>query len=288
MKLFRLMIPALIIVLCCGLPAFCDSCEGKKVLDLTALQQEVSAEDGEVGIVLLRGKLNHFGIPDYHATAPGVAVWIAESPSSRDAGVASDETGWWEACVKKYRGADLEVSLVYEKPGWVTTKSNVITVADADMTDLAIQYIDPEVYHGGMEPLVQGILTALSGDEDVKMNNAVVATVGKSFASMHDDRLPHGDPGATVTEIPDAVGPVYFDKSVMPNPEYHATSVDGGVAWLNVPPGEYVLTAQKKDIEYEQVKFVIDEKDAQAGIVLYIASPPYSIQGTNDSAPGKD
>ena len=32
--------------------------------------------------------------------------------------------------------------------------------------------------------------------------NAMVVTVGKSWASMHDDRLPHGDPGATMKIAP--------------------------------------------------------------------------------------
>ena len=31
--------------------------------------------------------------------------------------------------------------------------------------------------------------------------NAMVVTVGKSWGSMHDDRLPHGDPGATAVQL---------------------------------------------------------------------------------------
>jgi hypothetical protein len=62
--------------------------------------------------------------------------------------------------------------------------------------------------------------------------------------------------------------------------------VDGGVTWINVPPGEYSVTAQKTGVNYETVKFDINESDAKNGIILYIASPPDSVLGDNDSPPG--
>jgi len=70
--------------------------------------------------------------------------------------------------------------------------------------------------------------------------NAMVVTVGKSWASMHDDRLPHADPGAITVMDPvvQAIGPAYFNEQVQPDPTWPSTSVDGGVTWINVPPGE--------------------------------------------------
>lgn len=251
-------------------------------------------------VVTLRGKTNHFGMDitvdppeflDYHATVPGVTVWISEFPHTKQLGIETDETGWWTMHVIKYEGIDLEFSFVYEKEGWVTTKSNVITVTDEDDTDLAIHYIDPLFYYYAMKPYIEGMIRAVF-DPDFIFENALVVTVGKSWASLHDDRLPHGDPGATATVTPSSpgqpIGPVYFNEAVIPDPSYPYTSVDGGVSWFNIPLGDtYEVTAMKPDVTYETVKFVVNESDVEDGVELYIASPPDSVQGDNDSGPGE-
>ena len=249
-----------------------------------------------ISIVKLSGKTNHFGIDisqdppqyiDYHATVPDVNVWIAEYPFTKALDIRTDETGWWTMYIIKYKGIDLEFSFVYEKEGWVTTKTNVITVTDEDNTDLAIQYIDPDYYYLAMKPAVEEMMAAM-GYSGFVFENAMVVTVGKSWASMHDDRLPHGDPGATtILTPPSAIGPIYFNEHVQPDPGYTETSVDGGVTWLNVPTiGEYAVTAEKYGVTYETVKFNVEEDDVENEIELYIASPPDSVQGDNDSPPG--
>jgi hypothetical protein len=159
-------------------------------------------------MVELRGKTNHFGRDvttgsyiDYWATVPDVTVWIAEHPFTKDLDIRTDETGWWSMHVIKEAGVDLELSFVYEKDGWITTKSNAITVGDDDITDLAIQYIDPLYYQLAMKPYVQATWLG-----DTPFENAMVVTVGKSWSSMHDGRLPHGDPGALAVATPGARG----------------------------------------------------------------------------------
>jgi hypothetical protein len=263
-------------------------CREGQTLNLTKYKTKASLDlhKGKICRIVLKGKINHFGNPDYHATVTGVNVWIAEYPWSKKLKVESGETGWWVLNIIKYKGTDLEFSFIYEKPGWLTTKSNVITVTDEDNVDIAIQFIDPVYFDKGMKPLVEQILSANTpAGGSVSFRNAVVATVGKSWASMHDDRLPHGLAGATVTAIPGAAGPIYFDESVRPNPAYNATSKDGGVAWLNVPRGTHKVTASMQGAGFETVKFKIDRTDARTGIVLYIASPPDSIQSTDNSNP---
>ena len=242
-------------------------------------------------VVKLSGKTNHFGRDmttgayiDYWATVPGVRVWVSEYPSTRDGDIETDSTGWWTMYVIKYAGANLEFSFVYEKDGWITTKSNAITVTDKDDTDLAIQYIDPLYYQYAVKPYVQAVWLG-----PVPFQNAMVVTVGKSWASMHSDQLPHGDPGATAVASPAlGVGPIYFDASVLPNPGQTTTSVDGGVTWLNMPMNQiYYVTAQKEGVSYQTVKFKINESDLAHAVELYIASPPDSVQGDNNSAPGQ-
>jgi hypothetical protein len=253
---------------------------------------------GRTTLVKLRGKTNHFGIDiqqsppkyiDYHATVPDTKVWIAEHPNTRDLNIQTDDTGWWTMYIVKDKGVDLEFSFIFEKDGWVTTKTNVNTIADADNLDYAIQYIDPYYFEFGMLPFVEGMMRS-NGYPNFFFQNAMVVTVGKSWASMHDDRLPHGDPGATMTISPasaDYIGPIYFNESVIPDLAQADTSVDGGVTWVNMPvPNTYSVTAVKPGVNYATVKFSVTESDVENGVQLYIASPPDSVQGDNDSAPG--
>ena len=267
------------------------SCAEIPVLNLSGCQDEsaIKNHQDELVTVRLSGKINHAGPSDYHAVVAGVHVWLAEYPSSKQLQITSDEKGWWSFNVRKRKGVHLEASFVYAKEGWITTKSNVMTIADKDDTDIAIQYIDPQLFRSFIKPGIELMMQGLDPPvADATFKNAVVVTVGKSWASIHDDRLPHGDPGATVNAIAGAVRPLYFDESVKPNPAYTSTSVDGGVAWLNVPKGTHVLKAFKKGVRYQDVKFVINDADAKDNIVLYIASPPDSVQGNNDSPPKAD
>jgi hypothetical protein len=273
---------------------FLISCEEGQLVDLTSFQKQSLSGKKFPGLSLVKlsGKINHFGMDisasppeyiDYEATVPGVKIWLAEYPFTKRLNITSDETGWWTIYVLKLKGVDLEFSMVYEKEGWITTKSNKLLVTDKDNLDIAIQYIDPGYYTYAIKPMVESMIGR-------PIINAMVVTVGKSWASMHDDTLPHGDPGATAIMNPvvAAIGPVYFNEQVQPDPTWTSTSVDGGVTWINVPPGKYSVTAEKPDVNYETVNFDINESDAENGIVLYIASPPDSVEGDNSSGPGLD
>jgi hypothetical protein len=249
-----------------------------------------------ITIVKLSGKTNHFGrhlngdYIDYHATVPDTPVWIAEYPWTRDLGIQTDETGWWTMYVVKDAGEDLEFSFIFDREGWITTKTNINTIGDADDTDFAIQYIDPDFYNVLMLPYVEDILRG-GGYPNFFFDNAMVVTVGKSWGSMHDDRLPHGDPGATVTMSPEEggfIGPIYFNEQVIPDLGWDSVSVDGGVVWLNLPRNTiYHASAVKEGVTYPTVRFNINDADVEAGVQLYIASPPDSLEGSNDSGPGE-
>jgi hypothetical protein len=265
--------------------------QGKKA-DIPGSKSSGKNWGKSITVVELRGKTNHFGIDittgqyiDYWATVPGVKVWISEYPFTKGLDIRTDETGWWTMYVIKYAGEDLEFSFVYEKDGWVTTKTNVITVTDDDDTDLAIQYIDPLYYQFAVKPFVEAVF--LGG---APIENAMVVTVGKSWASMHDGRLPHGDPDAMAMASPAlGIGPIYFNEAVQPDPGQTGTSLDGGVTWLNMPVNNtYYVTASKDGVNYPTVRFNIDLADrVEDGVELYIASPPDSVEGNNDSGPGQ-
>lgn len=72
---------------------------------------------------------------------------------------------------------------------------------------------------------------------------------------------------------------IHFNEDVLPTPGLAETSVDGGVVWTNVVPGEYVLTASKEGVEFEPVKI-----RCRAG-VLVNAGPPRGLQGKGPGGP---
>lgn len=89
----------------------------------------------------------------------------------------------------------------------------------------------------------------------------------------------HGEVGATVTidsPLPAEAGPVYFrylsPSAIVPARELTETSLDGGVLFLNVPAGDYVLSAHKAGVRFNQVAI-----RCRAGMLVN-ASPPWGLQ----------
>lgn len=251
-------------------------------------------------LVKLSGRINHFGyditqtppVPfDYFENVPYVKVWIAEYPFTRLLNITSGADGIWTIYVLKPISCDLDFSYIYEKEGWVTTKSNVIPVMNEDNTDIAIHFIDPLYFYYGVKPQVESILSAMLGFPFV-MENGLVTTIGKSWATLHEEILPHGDPGAIAlmtpaASFPPTIGPVYFNEQVEPDPLATATSFDGGVMWFNIQAGTFEITGQKPGVLYNTIRFVITPEDIANGVILFIGSPPDSVIGDNDSGPGQ-
>jgi hypothetical protein len=248
----------------------------------------------QLEVVRLSGTVFNFGLDlsqsppvsfPFQSTVPGALVWIAEAPITRQLNIRSDGNGHWSVPAVKVKGRPLAISFVYEHAGYTTTKSQVLQVGDAGISDVSVQF-PTEAYFtvakGQIEQQIGGLIGA-----PYTLRNVLVTTVGKSWASMYNPDLPHGDPGAQVTIIPAiqfpiALGPVYFNQAVAPDPTLTSTSVDGGVLFGNLANGSYSLTATKAPFSYTTVTFAI-----QDGIGLYVASPPHGIQGSNDSPPGQ-
>jgi hypothetical protein len=260
----------------------------------------------------LQGKVFYFGVnvldpahsPPYGTGVAGARVWLAEYPFTRLLNVTSRVDGTWTMWVIKQVGVPLELSFVYEKDFYppaveqavfgaplpapwnaVVIKSNVHAIEGA-VSDLAIQMPDELYLSVAKGQLEAGLRQVVPG---FTIRNLLVSTVGKSWASLYSFRLPHGDPGATVSMTPAPQnaalnlpsGPIYFDETVTPSPFLPATSVDGGVLFDNLAPGTYSVTATKAPFSYATATFRVD-----GSIPLYIASPPHSIQGSNGSDPG--
>ncbi len=263
--------------------------EGKLTMDQAQAASRIRLEVVPVG-----GTVFHFGLDlsqsppvpfDFQSTVAGARVWIAEVPATRFLNIRSDANGRWHFPAIKIKGTPLRVSFVYELAGYPTTKSQVVEVGEAGITDLAVQF-PTDAYYAAAKGQIEQQISGLIG-VPYSLANVLVTTVGKSWASMYNADLPHGDPGVQVAISPAApfpvsLGPVYFNEAVAPDPTLTSTSVDGGVLFGNLAAGRYSITASKAPFSYAALTFVI-----QDGIALYVASPPHATQGTNDSGPGQ-
>jgi hypothetical protein len=258
------------------------------------VSQAQSACRCKLELVRVGGTVFHFGLDlsqsppvsfPFQSTVADARVWIAEAPITRKLNIHSDAGGNWSFVAVKLQGTPLPISFVYEKAGYPTTKSQVFQIGDAGISDVSVQF-PTDAYFTVAKAQIEQQIGALIGAPYV-LNNVLVTTVGKAWASMFSPDLPHGDPGAQVTisppiQFPAGLGPVYFNEAVAPDPTINATSVDGGVLFGNLANGSYSLSATKAPFSYSTLTFVI-----QDGIALYIASPPHGIQSTNTSAPGQ-
>ena len=260
---------------------------------LTMSQAEASCRC-RLEIVPVSGTVFHFGLDlsqtppsafPFQSTVPGALVWIAELPVTRKLSIRSDAEGKWAFKAIKIRGKPLRFSLVYELGGYPTTKSQLFDIGDAGLTDIAVQY-PTEAFFSLAKGQLEQQIGALVG-APYQLNNVLVTTVGKAWASMYSPDLPHGDPGVSVqisppTQFPVSVGPIYFNEAVAPDPTLTSTSLDGGVLFGNLPSGSATISGSKAPFSYSPDTFVIED-----GIGLYVASPPHGIQGTNDSPAGQ-
>jgi hypothetical protein len=275
-------------------PAATDEDVVQQVYEGKLTTAQAQAISRRLEVVPIGGTVFHFGLDlsqsppvpyDFQSTVAGARVWIAEVPASRSLNIRSDAAGRWRFPAIKIKGTPLRLSFVYELPGYPTTKSQVVEIGDAGITDLAVQF-PTEAYYFAAKGQIEQQIGALIG-APYTLSNVLVTTVGKSWASMYNTDLPHGDPGVQVAISPAApfpisLGPVYFNEAVAPDPTLTSTSVDGGVLFGNLASGRYSITASKAPFSYDALTFVV-----QDGIPLYVASPPHATQGTNDSPPGQ-
>jgi len=266
---------------------------------LVSVSEDQPAARG-IRIIKLQGKVRSFGWnllanppqPKPLIGEPGVAVWFAEYPFTKNLGITTDSNGYWTVYIIKPRAVTVSLSFVYEKDfypapieqmvfpnglpeGWqaISIKSNVHEIASANITDLAAQMPD-ELFLFYSKTRLEGSISALIG-KPYQINNILVSTVGKSWASIYDPRLPHGDSGAVVSANPapqsPVQGPIYFDETVTPNPVQRVTSKDGGVLFNNIPAGKCSMTAQKSPYIYAPIIFQIDP-----AFKLYIISASFN------------
>lgn len=189
----------------------------------------------------------------------GAEVWILEQPERR---VTTGADGHFE-----FDGLDAgsEVTLVMDHPEYYPIQTGTITLGPDGAERVTFQAVTYDIYDAFAEFL------AIEPDPARCQMVTTVTRVGKSIY----DAGAHGEAGAVVTldpPLPAEQGPIYFNASVLPDPSLTETSEDGGVLFLQAPPGEYVWTASKPGVEFSQVKM-----KCRAGLLVN-ASPPWGLQ----------
>jgi hypothetical protein len=202
-----------------------------------------------------------FGPSDGPSIA-GATISVAEAPEITTT-VAAD--GAFTLAVPS--GAP--ISLLLQQPGFHATQTAALALDDGGLDQVGFQ-----VPTDGTFDLMATFVRVMP-DEQLCQSATTVSR--KGTAPYGGAAL--GEPGVVVAidpPLPAEAGPIYFqyvsDTTIYPDPMLTETTVDGGVLFVNVPPGEYTLTATKVDKLFSSATI-----RCRAG-VLVNAAPPRGLQ----------
>lgn len=197
---------------------------------------------------------------DYLEDGPSAELWMLEYPELRQTlgpdgrfSLAGFDEG-------------MEVTLCVKAPGFQPTMTGTLTVGASGLADITFQVTSLDIGDA-----VATILLNVELDDSM----CQLATTVTAADTQAMGVWAVGEPGATVALTPavDAdLGPFYFNEDVMPMDIYTETSVDGGVLYVNVPPGDYLLEGIKPGVTFSSAVL-----KCRAGWLVN-ASPPYGVQ----------
>ena len=184
-----------------------------------------------------------FGIDDH---MPGAIVRIEEFPELA-APVQPD--GSYDIEVPD----DADVTpYIDPPPGYRTTYLQTFHTSGQDLENVHFQ-VTPDAYYLAFA----GLLSVPLDDQQTIEECVIVSTFSiheardaTTFDPGFKDVYPHGLAGSTATMDPvrgNTRGPIYFNSSVIPDVNQTSSSVDGGVLWVEVPPGWYRMTPSNPD-----------------------------------------
>lgn len=214
---------------------------------------------GEEGVSVSGDAFLFSGGPGLEGRVAGATVTVVEQP---DRQVVTAVDGHFQ--FDGFSAGD-EVTLALEFPDHHRIQTGTLTVGAEPIERVTFQVVHDAIY------AVMADMLGVVPDEANKCQ--VVTTVTRVGKSLYDEGA-HGEAGVTVTlEPPGAVeGPVYFNASVVPDRALTETTEDGGVLFMQVAPGDYVLTATKAGVSFRSVKV-----KCRAGWLVN-ASPPWGLQ----------
>jgi len=158
-----------------------------------------------------------------------------------------------------------DVTLVVEHPDYKPTQTATVTLGPQGVRAFSVQVVPNAVFTA---------LSALVPLPVEEQSHCVIATTAARMGGSLYVRLRQGMPDVQVAltpAVPAESGPIYFDEDVLPAIGQAATSIDGGVLYYRVPPGDYVMSASRPATVFNEVRF-----QCRAGFVVN-AGPPLGL-----------
>ena len=209
------------------------------------------------------------------ATVEGDAIPFDQSPDGRIDGAEVSILEFPEYSLVtgadghfKFEGLPVgaDITLVMAHPDYHPIQTGTHVLPDEGLQRVTFQAVTPAIY---------GALAAIVGvTPDEEQFCQIVTTVTRVGKSIYDAGA-HGVAEVVVTIDPPLSaekGPVYFNAQVIPEPGLTQTSEDGGVLYMQVPPGDYSWTATKAGAKFRPVRI-----KCRAGYLIN-ASPPWGLQ----------
>jgi len=264
---------------------------------------------GKYRILEVSGNVFGFGpcIPEnrwygFQEKMPNVRYWVSGVGLMRGLNLRTDSDGFWHFYVLKRANSDFAFSMSFENDFWPAAVEQAVfghalahpsiriqscdyVLKDADLPLLGQQMPDEVFYNVAKGQIEANVAKAIGIPYTV--TDMTIMTVTKSWASMYNSNVPHGDAGALLSPGQPLSFPslaLYFNDAIQPDPAQQMTSFDGGVAILNRGPGKFAYSATKAGTSYSTVTFTMAEGSS---VDAYVASPPNSIMGSNASGPGQ-
>lgn len=214
----------------------------------------------------MHGYADNFGPP--FGVVAGATVRVVELPSLT---TITDANGEWELPGLPV-GSTVSFELIAPNRPPVQTRSFTLT---ADLDDVAFQSPNQAIFDG-----FAGVLQVTP---DPTRCSIAATVTRRGFVYRQWPLSTHGEPYVTVTLSPVPAGgvdgPVYFNllrgDLIWPDRTLSTTTADGGVVFVNVPPGTYVLHADKAGVTIPDITVT-----CRPG-VLTNASPPFGLNVTD-------
>lgn len=225
-----------------GLPGHCKAdCTGKPAL--ANVSGDVLSFAGEVG----------------GARVVGAKVWVLENPEK--SAITGPDAHF------EIDGLDVgsEVTLVMEHPDFHTTQTGTFVLGEHGIHPFTIQAVSTALFNA--------LSSIVPNPPQEDTTCSIATTVTRSGGSLYV-HLRQGEPGTSVTltpAVPAESGPIYFNESVVPDLKQTSTSIDGGVVFANVPPGDYTLSGSKPGLVFQPVKL-----KCRIGLLVN-AGPPLGV-----------
>jgi len=163
-------------------------------------------------------------------------------------------------------GAGMKLTLSLSHPLYTTTRTQTFTMPESDVKNMSFQVPDRLAFH---------VMCIISKTQPDPSRGHIASTITTRDPQTFTNLGFPGEPGCTDSiepKLPRACGPVYFNTRTLPKRELTETTTDGGICYVNVPPGEYTLYAHKEGMEFEPVKVKVAPK------TLTNAAPPYGLR----------